>query len=135
MVFATYPLDFAAAVTASREASEDQHNAEKWYAAKGREFAEAERQYRKALATKILMLKVQGTPATVAQDIARGDEEVANLRFERDVAEGVRDAAAQSIYRHTANRRELLQFVDWSKRASFLDREPPQDMPTFGGRR
>jgi hypothetical protein len=127
-------MDFAAAVAASREASEAQHNAEKYYAQKGREYAEAERAYREALAQAITRLRSEGNAATVAQDLARGDSKVAHLRFQRDLAEGLRDAAAQSIWRHTADRRELEQFLDWSKRAAFLDAVPPAEMPTFGRR-
>jgi hypothetical protein len=132
---ASEPMDFAAAVAASREASEAQHNAERFYAAKGREHAEAERAYREALAQAITRLKSEGIAITVAQDLARGDKHVAELRFKRDLVEGLRDAAAQSIWRHTADRRELEQFLDWSKRAAFLDATPPADMATFGGRR
>ncbi len=128
-------MDFAAAVAASREASEAQHNAEKYYAQKGRECAEAERAYREALAQAITRLKTEGIAITVAQDLARGDKHVADLRFNRDLAEGLRDAAAQSIWRHTADRRELEQFLDWSKPASFLDATPPAETATFGGRR
>ena len=132
---ASQPLDFAAAVAESRAASEAQHNAERFYATKGRECAEAERAYREALAQAITRLKSEGIAITVAQDLARGDKHVAELRFKRDLAEGLRDAAAQSIWRHTADRRELEQFLDWSKRAAFLDSTPPSDMATFGGRR
>lgn len=136
MKAASEPMDFAAAVAASREASEAQHNAERFYAEKGREYADAERAYRKALAEKITTLKSEGIAITVAQDLARGDKHVADLRFNRDLAEGLRDAAAQSIWRHTADRRELEQFLDWSKRAAFLDLTPPQEQPTtFGARR
>jgi hypothetical protein len=132
---ASEPMDFASAVAASREASEAQQNAERWYASKGREYAEAERAYREALAQAIARLRADGIAITVAQDLARGDKHVASLRFKRDLAEGLRDAAAQSIWRHLAARRELLQFVDWSKRASFLDVEPPDGEPTTFGRR
>jgi hypothetical protein len=131
------PLDFAAAVAASREASEAQRNAEKHYAQKGRECAEAERAYREALAQAITRIKATGAAVTAARDLARGDKHVAELAFNRDLAEGLRDAAAQSIWRHTADRRELEQFLDWSKRASFLDSTPPPGIasPVFGARR
>jgi hypothetical protein len=132
---ASEPMDFAAAVAASREASEAQQNAERWYAQKGRECAEAEKAYREALAQAITRLRGDGVAISVAQDLARGDKHVAELRFNRDLAEGLRDAAAQSIWRHTADRRELEQFLDWSKRAAFLDAIPPQDEPTVFGRR
>jgi hypothetical protein len=131
---ASEPMDFAAAVAASREASDAQHNAERFYATKGREYAEAERAYREALAQAITRLKSEGIAITVAQDLARGDKRVAELRFNRDLAEGLRDAAAQSIWRHQSDRRELRVFLSWSERAAFLDIEPPREMPTFGQR-
>jgi hypothetical protein len=130
---ATEPLDFAGCVGAHREASKAQHEAERWYAQKGREFADAEREYRKALATEIIKLKSEGIAITVARDLARGT--VADLKHARDLAEGLKDAAAQSIWRHTADRRELEQFIDWSKRAAFLDALPPSEQPTTFGRR
>jgi len=135
MVTQSEPFDFAAAVAANRAASEAQQNAERWYAQKGRHYADAERAYREALAQAITRLKAEGVAISVAQDLARGDKHVATLRYERDVAEGLRDAAAQSIWRHTADRRGLDVLLDWSKRAAFLDALPPQERPTtFGAR-
>ncbi len=132
---ATEPLDFAAAVTEHRNASRAQREAERFYAQKGRMVADTERAYRKALAAKITQLRGEA-PATIAADLARGDSEVVQLRYARDLAVGLRDAAAQSIWRHTADRRELEQFIDWSKRAAFLDAIPYQEQPTvFGARR
>jgi putative intracellular protease/amidase len=128
-------MDFAASVAASREASEAQHNAERFYAAKGRECAEAEKAYREGLAKAITELKAAGATVTAARDLARGDKHVADLAYERDLAEGLRDAAAQSIWRHTADRRELEQFISWSKRAAFLDMEPPRESSVIGARR
>lgn len=131
---ASEPFDFIAAVAESRAASEAQHNAERHFAQKGREWAEAERAYREALAQAITRLKAEGTASTVAADIARGDKHVAKLRFDRDLAEALKDAAGQSIWRHTAGRKELEQLLDWSKRAAFLDAMPPREMPTIGRR-
>lgn len=53
---------------------------------RGKEEAEAERQYRMKKAEKILTLKAEGVPATLCHDIVNGDKEVADLRFKRDVA-------------------------------------------------
>jgi putative intracellular protease/amidase len=132
---ASEPMDFAAAVAESRAAKEAQHQAEKYYAQKGREVAEAEKAYRGELAAEITRQTAKGTAVTAAKDLARGSEHVAALAFNRDLAEALRDAAAQSIWRHTADRRELEQFIDWSKRASFLDMEPPRESSVIGGRR
>ena len=123
------PFDFIAGVAAHREASEAQHRAERFLAEKSREVAEYELEYRRALATAITTLQAEGKPATLARDLARGDHLVSGLLLKRMVAEGLREAAAQSIYRHTADRRDLLQFLEWSRRAAFLDIEPPEDRP------
>ena len=53
----------------------------------GSKKAETERDYRVALAKKIIALRALGTPVTIINDLARGDEEVATLRLKRDVAE------------------------------------------------
>lgn len=121
------PFDFITAVQEHRLASEAQHRAEQFLAAKHREAAEAERLYREAVSREILSLTATGKPATVARDLARGDKHVAELQFKRNIAEGLVDAAQQSIYRHTANRRDLLQFIEWSRRVSFLDIESPEE--------
>lgn len=55
--------------------------------------AESERKYKKALARKILLLKDQKMPATLINDLSRGDEEVADLRFYRDLARVQYDTA------------------------------------------
>ena len=57
-------------------------------------------------------------PVTVIQDMAKGDLKIADLRFERDLAEGVREAAVSAIWRHSADRRELEQLVSWSMRVA-----------------
>lgn len=49
--------------------------------------AQAEHDYRVALAQKIWDLRSQGLPATLIHDLARGDEDVAMLKLKRDAAE------------------------------------------------
>ena len=58
--------------------------------------AETERKYKKALAKKIMLLKEQKMPATLIADLARGDDEVADLRFYRDLARVQYDTAKSS---------------------------------------
>jgi hypothetical protein len=84
-------------------------------------YAEAERAYRKALATKITELRADGQPATLAADLARGDERVADLRYRRDVAEGVVEAARQAAWRLQANRRDGHEFIQWSARRDLAE--------------
>ena len=50
-------------------------------------FAEAERKYRIAKAKAILKLRNAGCPTTLITDIVKGDQDVADLNFERMVAE------------------------------------------------
>lgn len=64
---------------------------------RGRTYAEAEAAYRQALATKILELREAGLPVTITPDVARGTKEIALLKMERDCAEALYKAAAESI--------------------------------------
>lgn len=59
--------------------------------------AEAERKYRVALAQKILQEREAGTPVTIINDVCRGSKEIAQLRFDRDVAESLYDTAREAI--------------------------------------
>ena len=52
----------------------------------GRAYAEAERDYRIALRVEIMRLRDEGMPATITPDLARGESNVAALRFDRDLA-------------------------------------------------
>ena len=64
---------------------------------RGRAAAEAEQTYRVALANKILLLREGGLPATLIGDVARGDKDVAALKFERDCAEVVYENAQEAV--------------------------------------
>ena len=64
---------------------------------RGRSFAEAERDYKIALAKKILEMRDKGTPVTIISDLCRGEKEIARLRFERDCAEVVYKSALEAI--------------------------------------
>lgn len=70
-----------------------------------REQAAAERDYRVALAKRILELKDAGMSVTLIGDIARGDEAIAALKLKRDTA-----AALLSVAQDEArNKREGIQ--------------------------
>lgn len=64
---------------------------------RGAACAEAEREYKIALAKKILEEREKGTPATIISDVCRGSPEIAKLRFERDCAEVVYKSALEAI--------------------------------------
>lgn len=59
--------------------------------------AETERKYKIALRMEILKLKEAGYAATLINDLAKGKEEIAALRFERDIAKGLYDSARESM--------------------------------------
>lgn len=50
-----------------------------------REYAEAEHQYRIALAREIMRLRDEGLPVTIIGDVARGN--TGDLKYKRDLAE------------------------------------------------
>lgn len=64
---------------------------------RGRAAADAEQTYRVKLAEKILLLREGGLPATLIPDVARGDKDVAKLKFERDCAQVVYDNAREAV--------------------------------------
>lgn len=64
---------------------------------RGVELAEAEKDYRAALAAKILELRADKYPVTITPDLARGDPNVSELRFKRDCASALYKAAFEGI--------------------------------------
>lgn len=121
------PYDFGQARKAVRDASHRQERAEDFMREAAVSTAKAEEAYRLALAQQITRVHAEGAAWTVAQDLARGDAHVASLRRERDIAEGVKEAAQQAMWRHAADRRELELLIDWSMRVS-LDGQPREPL-------
>jgi hypothetical protein len=107
--------DFPTATERSRRAHENQTGAEQARVKAAEELAFAERLYRTALARRIVELNAEGAAWTVCQDLARGDKAVADLRYERDVKKGVLDAAEQAAWKFTADRKDVNEFVQWSR--------------------
>lgn len=64
---------------------------------RGKAYAQAERDYKVALARKMMQEREKGTPVTIISDICKGDTEIARLRFERDCAEVVYKSAMEAI--------------------------------------
>lgn len=64
---------------------------------RGRDYAQAEHDYRVALAKKMLQLRAEGIPATISQDVCRGEPEIAKLRLQRDIAQTIHEAAQETI--------------------------------------
>ncbi len=84
---------------------------------RGRAAAEAEQKYRMKLAEKILLLRDQKLPATLIGDLARGDKDVAMLKFERDCAEVVYDNAREAVNVYKRQIDVLREQIEreWSK--------------------
>lgn len=61
------------------------------------DYAIKERKYRVALSKKLTELRAAGEKVTHLADIARGIPEIADLRFDRDIAEGLKKVAEEGI--------------------------------------
>lgn len=64
---------------------------------RGQKYAEAERDYRVALAKQMLTERDNGMPVTIISDICKGKSEIAQLRFNRDCAEVLYKSAMEAI--------------------------------------
>jgi hypothetical protein len=124
------PLLVEDAREAAHKASELQRGVEDRIREASRELAEAERQYRLKLSERILYLHAQENLAiTMCGEIARGEKVVADLRFKRDVAKGVLEAAQQQAFRYAADRRDLSRMIEWSERRDLRTDAPPAEWP------
>ena len=65
--------------------------------ARGIAGAEAKKVYQIELAKKMVTLRESGYPAAMVPELARGDPEVAKLRFEKDCSEVVYESAKEAI--------------------------------------
>lgn len=132
------PWTFAEATRKCRKAAVAQEQAEQALRDAARDAAEKDEAYRKALATEIVKAHADGIAWSTAPDLARGDDAVARLRMERDVAEGVREAMTHALWRHNANRRDAQRFADWSQRRELAEGAgivpEPEPGETFGRR-
>jgi hypothetical protein len=82
--------------------------------------AEAEQSYRIAYATKLVELRSNATPVGIATEMAKGDESVARLKYERDLAKGMIDVARERLRQLDGERASLRQLLEWSRK--FEDR-------------
>ena len=63
----------------------------------GEDYAKAYTNYRMALAKELLRLKSEGMPVTIAYDIARGNGDVAHLKFQEIAKEAIYKANLEAI--------------------------------------
>lgn len=132
------PWTFNEAVRASQDAQDEQVRLEGEVGDAFKDYAKKERLYRVALARKMLDLKRGGMAITACETVAKGDEEIARLREERDIAEGVKETAKAATWRANADRRDVESLIDWSKRRELAEgygrSAEPSVMRTFGQR-
>src|SRR5436189_5645230 len=98
------PWSFDEARNAAHQASANQRAGEDFVKESHKQYAQAEKAYRMKLAEKILELHGKGVAWSQCGDLARGDRDVAELKFRRDGAEGVKEAATQDAGRNSADR-------------------------------
>ena len=67
------------------------------YKRRGREYADSYKNYRVAVAKELLLLRDNGTPVTIAYDIARGKEEVAELKRQEIISESLYKSCQEAI--------------------------------------
>lgn len=53
--------------------------------------------YRIALSKELLVQREKGLPVTIINDIVRGNEEIAKLKFNRDYAETIYEATLEKL--------------------------------------
>lgn len=63
----------------------------------GQDYGKSYAEYRIALAKELLKLKDEGMAATIAYDVARGKEEIANLKFQEICKEAIYKANQEAI--------------------------------------
>ena len=133
------PYDFQTAKAEQTKARAEQRTSEQWVINCWKAYAAAEKAYREALSKRIVELKAAGNAITACGDIARGEPAIATLKYKRDVAEGMREAAGQGSWRASADRKAEQSFLDWSMKRDLAEGYgrtlEPDDMPTYGGRR
>ena len=64
---------------------------------RGKDYAQAYKNYRILLAKELLKLKAEGMPVTIAYDIARGTEHVANAKEQEIITETLYKSCLEAI--------------------------------------
>ena len=72
-----------------------------------KDFAKKEYLYRVELSKELVRLRAEGKAVTHLADIARGEERIAKLRYDREIAEGLVKSAEEGINFYKLKIREL----------------------------
>jgi len=117
----TGPWDIDQAKAAARSASQKQKQAEDFIREAYKDFAVKEEAYRVALAMRITELHAEGIAWSATGDLGRGEKLVARLKRDRDIAEGVVEAAKQAGWRASKDRDDVAAFIGWSMRRELAE--------------
>ena len=82
------------------------------YKARGQEYAKAYTTYRKMLAQELLKLKADGMPVTIAYDIARGKEEIANAKEQEIITECLYKSCQEAIQTYKLQMKILQEQIN-----------------------
>lgn len=79
---------------------------------RGMTYAKAYANYRKLLAQELLRLKAEGMPVTLAYDVARGKEEIANAKEQEIIAETLYKSCQEAIALYKLQIRVLQEQIN-----------------------
>ena len=82
------------------------------FKSRGMAYAKAYSNYRKLLAQELLKLKAEGMPVTIAYDIARGIEEVANAKEQEIITECLYKSCQEAINSYKLQIKILKEQID-----------------------
>lgn len=85
--------------------------------ARGQNLAKCDHDYSVAKAKYILEQRAEGVPVTIITDLAKGDENVARLRMERDIAQTLYDSSKEAINSYKLQLRIVQEQIsrEWGK--------------------
>lgn len=121
MTRANLPWEIEQARDVLAHASTQQHDHQEAIRDAVKRAARADQLYRVARARRTAELRDEGRAAVLCETLARGDENVAGLKYDADVAEGDREIAVQEGWRLHANRKDSQELADWSKRRQLAE--------------
>lgn len=79
---------------------------------RGTTYAKTYANYRKLLAQELLKLKAEGMPVTIAYDIARGKEEIANAKEQEIIAETLYKSCQEAINSYKLQMKILQEQIE-----------------------
>lgn len=79
---------------------------------RSKEYAKWYREYRVLLRQQLMQERLNGTPVTIAYDIARGEEQVANAKEQEIISKGMLDSCYEAINVYKLETKVLTNYFD-----------------------